>query len=79
VAAQDRPKEFFARIGERQWLADANPGRGPFGNFLISALKYSFANESGHDATETPAGSNVSIGRYASDPPEGLVIRILTQ
>ena len=38
-------QEFFARLLEKKWLADADPARGRFRSFLLAALKHFLANE----------------------------------
>ncbi len=43
--AQDLTQEFFARLLEKKWLAQANPDRGRFRTFLLAALKHFLANE----------------------------------
>jgi DNA-directed RNA polymerase specialized sigma24 family protein len=44
-AAQDLTQEFFARLLARNWLAAADPDRGRFRTFLLTALKRFLANE----------------------------------
>lgn len=43
--AQDLTQAFFARLLEKKWLGDADPGRGRFRSFLLAALKHFLANE----------------------------------
>jgi RNA polymerase sigma-70 factor (ECF subfamily) len=43
--AQDLTQEFFARLLEKKWLKDADPTRGKFRTFLLSAVKHFLANE----------------------------------
>jgi RNA polymerase sigma factor (sigma-70 family) len=43
--AQDLTQEFFARLLEKQWLAEADRERGRFRTFLLSALSHFLANE----------------------------------
>jgi RNA polymerase sigma-70 factor (ECF subfamily) len=43
--AQDLTQEFFARLLERHTLAVADPNRGRFRSFLLSALNHFLANE----------------------------------
>jgi DNA-directed RNA polymerase specialized sigma24 family protein len=43
--ARDLTQEFFARLLEKKWLADANPQRGRFRTFLLVALKRFLTNE----------------------------------
>lgn len=41
--AQDLPQEFFARLLEKDYLAVAQPGRGKFRTFLLTAFKHFLA------------------------------------
>jgi RNA polymerase sigma-70 factor (ECF subfamily) len=43
--ARDLTQEFFARLLEKKWLKDADPERGKFRTFLLSAIKHFLANE----------------------------------
>ncbi len=43
--ALDLTQEFFARLLEKKWLAHADPTRGRFRTFLLTALKYFLVNE----------------------------------
>src|SRR5512142_966517 len=43
--AQDLTQEFFAKLLTRHWLARADPARGRFRTFLLTALEYFLANE----------------------------------
>ncbi len=43
--AQDLTQEFFARLLAKQWVGMADPGRGRFRSFLLSALNHFLANE----------------------------------
>jgi len=43
--AQDLTQEFFARLLEKQTLAEATPERGRFRGFLLTSLKNFLANE----------------------------------
>ena len=43
--AEDLTQEFFARLLEKKWLAEADPARGRFRSFLLAALKHFLANE----------------------------------
>jgi DNA-directed RNA polymerase specialized sigma24 family protein len=43
--AQDLTQEFFARMLQKNWVAQADPGRGRFRSFLLSALNHFLANE----------------------------------
>ena len=43
--AQDLTQEFFARLLEQKWLAQADRERGRFRTFLLSAMGHFLANE----------------------------------
>jgi RNA polymerase sigma-70 factor (ECF subfamily) len=43
--ARDLTQEFFARLLEKKWLRGADPNRGRFRTFLLSAFKHFLANE----------------------------------
>jgi RNA polymerase sigma-70 factor (ECF subfamily) len=43
--AQDLTQEFFARLLEQKWVRDADPARGRFRTFLLTALSRFLANE----------------------------------
>lgn len=43
--AQDLTQEFFARLLERHWLAQADESKGRFRTFLLTALERFLANE----------------------------------
>lgn len=43
--AQDLTQEFFARLLERNWVANANQEKGRFRSFLLSAMNHFLADE----------------------------------
>lgn len=43
--AQDLTQAFFARLLERHWIGDADPGRGRFRTFLLTALSRFLSDE----------------------------------
>lgn len=43
--AQDLAQEFFARLLEKNWLADVRPSVGRFRSFLLTAVNHFLANE----------------------------------
>jgi RNA polymerase sigma-70 factor (ECF subfamily) len=43
--AQDLTQEFFARLLEKNWLADVDRAKGRFRSFLLAAMKHFLANE----------------------------------
>jgi RNA polymerase sigma-70 factor (ECF subfamily) len=56
--AKDLTQEFFARLLEKQWLAQADPGRGKFRSFLLAAMKNFLANERRRGQTAKRGGGN---------------------
>ena len=47
--AEDLTQAFFARLLEKNYLADADPGKGKFRSFLHASLKHFLANERDRD------------------------------
>src|SRR5271157_381516 len=43
--ARDLTQEFFARLLQKKWLREADPGRGRFRTFLLTAMMHFLANE----------------------------------
>jgi len=43
--AHDLTQEFFARLLEKKWLREADPNRGRFRTFLLTAMMHFLANE----------------------------------
>lgn len=43
--AKDLTQAFFAKLLEKRWLATADPSKGRFRTFLITALKRFMVNE----------------------------------
>jgi RNA polymerase sigma-70 factor (ECF subfamily) len=54
--AQDLTQEFFAHLLGRQSLAGANPGRGRFRSFLLTALNHFLINEWAKARTQKRGG-----------------------
>jgi DNA-directed RNA polymerase specialized sigma24 family protein len=86
--AQDLTQEFFARLLENRWLDQADPQRGRFRSFLLSAMKHFLTNEWHKAHTQKRGGGLVLISldddsaehRYALEPatestPESLYER----
>ena len=44
-AALDLTQEFFTRVLEKNYFRDADPARGRFRTFLLTAIKHFLANE----------------------------------
>jgi len=74
--AQDLTQEFFARLLEQNWLAQADRQRGRFRTFLLSAMSHFLANQWHKDHTQKRGGFaqfvSLDIGtaetRYAHEP-----------
>jgi RNA polymerase sigma-70 factor (ECF subfamily) len=50
--AQDLTQEFFARLLEGNWVSKADPNRGRFRSFLLSAMKHFMTNEWNRSRTQ---------------------------
>ena len=59
--SQDLTQEFFARLIEKHWLAEADASRGRFRNFLLGSLKHFLANERRHSRAAKRGGGQVPI------------------
>lgn len=77
--AQDLTQEFFSRLIEKQWVSDANPGKGRFRSFLLTALNHFLANEwrRSHAAKRGGGQAPISLddtaeARYAQEPASHL-------
>ncbi len=77
--AQDLTQEFFARLIEKHWLAEADPGRGRFRTFLLTALNHFLTNElrNAHAAKRGGGRALISLNdtaetRYALEPASDL-------
>jgi RNA polymerase sigma-70 factor (ECF subfamily) len=74
--ARDLTQEFFARLLEKKWLRDADPNRGRFRTFLLTALKHFLANEWHRTQTYRRGGGHECIAldalaaeeRFALEP-----------
>ena len=74
--AEDLTQEFFHRLLEKRWLANANEEKGKLRTFLITALKNFMANEwrragtmrRGGNRTHIPIDTVFAESRYAADP-----------
>jgi len=83
--ASDLTQEFFARLLEKNWLAEADPARGRFRSFLLTALKHFLANEwsrahrlkrgGGHEFIALDAAS--AEERYALEPADAATPELL--
>jgi RNA polymerase sigma factor (sigma-70 family) len=83
--AEDLTQAFFARLLERNTLAMANPERGRFRNFLLSALKNFVINEWRSQHTQKKGGqfqilsldAQASEGYYVAEPGDHLTPDVL--
>jgi len=77
-AAEDYTQGFFARMLEKDGLRLADPERGRFRSFLLTALKYFVANEEDKKRTLKRGGGHTILsldlaeaeGRYAVQPAQ---------
>ena len=75
-AAQDLTQEFFARLLDRNLLAVAEPQRGRFRAFLLTALKHFLINEWDKEHAQKRGGGRVPLAldfdsgesRYSREP-----------
>jgi RNA polymerase sigma-70 factor (ECF subfamily) len=76
--AQDLTQEFFARLLEGNWVAQADQQRGRFRSFLLSAMKHFTANEWNKAQTQKRGGGRSILSlnddsaehRYRLEPAE---------
>ena len=76
--AQDLTQEFFARLLEGNWVAQADRERGRFRSFLLTAMKHFMANEWNKAQTQKRGGGQALLsldeqdaeGRYRLEPAE---------
>jgi RNA polymerase sigma factor (sigma-70 family) len=86
--AQDSTQEFFARLLAGNWVSDADPAKGRFRTFLLTALNRFLANEwdrahaqkRGGGALSMPLDTELAETRYRADtkpeaPPDHLYDR----
>ena len=59
--AQDLTQEFFARLLEKNFLADADESRGRFRSFLLASLKHFLANEWHKAQAQKRGGGQIPI------------------
>ena len=78
--AQDLTQEFFVRLLENQSLKVADPQRGRFRSFLLTALKHFLVNEWERTRAAKRGGASAFLswdelnaeGRYGAEPIDGL-------
>lgn len=74
--AEDLTQGFFARLLEKNWLESANPNRGRFRTFLLTAVSRFLANEHDRDQALKRGGGQRALsfdaqdaeGRYLLEP-----------
>jgi RNA polymerase sigma factor (sigma-70 family) len=80
--AQDLTQEFFTRLLEKKYLRLADPGRGKFRAFLLTALKNFLVNEWEKARTQKrgggqfviPLDTEIAESRYAAEPLQALTL-----
>ena len=83
--ARDLTQEFFARLLEKRWLAEADPAWGRFRSFLRAALKHFLANEwnraqclkRGGDRQFIDLDAATAEERYALEPADAATPELL--
>jgi len=76
--SEDLTQEFFARMIEKRWVSDADPARGRFRSFLLTALKRFLANEwhrartqkRGGDQTFLTLDRDTAEARFQQEPAD---------
>jgi RNA polymerase sigma factor (sigma-70 family) len=77
--AQDLTQEFFARLLQGKWVARADPNRGRFRTFLLTAMERFLANEwdkdhalkRGGGSTTLPLEWETAETRFVAEPAGG--------
>ncbi len=78
--AQDLTQEFFAKLIEKNYIADAQQERGRFRSFLLTAMKHFLANEwrkgkaqkRGSGQSAVPLDYDTGESRYSLEPVDDL-------
>jgi RNA polymerase sigma-70 factor (ECF subfamily) len=78
--AQDLTQEFFARLLEKDFLANVEPGKGRFRSFLLAACKHFLANERDRARAQKRGGGRAPVSldlhnaedRYLLEPAHDL-------
>jgi len=78
--AKDLTQEFFARLLERNWVADADQEKGRFRSFLLSALNHFLADEwdkaraqkRGGGVASVPLQFDTAETRYGVEPVDNV-------
>jgi RNA polymerase sigma factor (sigma-70 family) len=83
--AEDLTQEFFARFLERRWHARADPARGRFRNYLLTALRRFLLDVRAHDTARKRGGgqftadldaAGAQLAAPASESPEQAFTRL---
>jgi RNA polymerase sigma-70 factor (ECF subfamily) len=83
--AEDLTQEFFARVLQREWLANVNPAGGKFRSFLLVCVKNFLSNERDKALAQRRGGGQAPIPlecedaetRYVIEPPDPMTPEIL--
>jgi RNA polymerase sigma-70 factor (ECF subfamily) len=59
--ARDLTQGFFAKLLEKNWVADADPQRGKFRTFMLTALKHYMADEWDRQRAQKRGGGKVPL------------------
>ena len=78
--ARDLTQEFFARLLEKKWLREADPGRGRFRTFLLTAMMHFLANDWRRGQTAKRGGGMTALAldgleaeeRFALEPRDNM-------
>ena len=78
--AQDLTQEFFARLLEKNWVGDADQGKGRFRSFLLSAMNHFLADEWDKARAQKRGGGKIFIPidprtaetQYGTEPADTL-------
>lgn len=83
--AEDLTQEFFARILQRDWLANVHPAGGKFRSFLLVCVKNFLSNERDKVLAQRRGGGQRAIPlerdeaetRYVIEPPDPMTPEVL--
>lgn len=73
--AEDLTQDFFARLLEKDWLAEVDRAKGRFRAFLLAAMKHFLANEWRRAQARKRGGGTIAVPldaeeRYACEPAD---------
>jgi RNA polymerase sigma factor (sigma-70 family) len=69
--AEDLTQAFFAKLLEKNYVADAKQERGRFRSFLLTSVRHFLANEYDHTQTLKRGGQSVHVSIDAEPPERG--------